>query len=199
MIAYLKGKIISKNPASVILEVNDVGYFINISLHTYTAIAEKKTCLLYCYHYLKEDGQSRIPVLYGFSEEAERNMFTHLLSVNGVGANTARMMLSSMSVSELEQAILIENDKLIQSIKGVGPKTAKKIVIELKDKIGKSSIPISGTFSASHNTHRDEALSALAMLGFNRQAAEKAIALALQSNSSIGSSEELVKTALKNL
>lgn len=199
MIAYIKGKIIAKNPASVVLDVNGIGYMINITLHTYTAISEKDICLLYCYHYYREDGQSMIPVLYGFSEESERNMFIHLLSVNGVGANTARMMLSSMSVSELEQAILIENDKLIQSIKGVGPKTAKKIVIELKDKIGKSASPIPASFTSSHNTYKEEALSALAMLGFNRQAAEKAIALALQSNSGIGSSEELVKTALKNL
>ncbi len=199
MITYLKGKIIAKNPASVVLEVNDIGYFINISLQTYTALADKESCMLHCYHYLRVDGQSSIPVLYGFSEEGERNMFIHLISVNGVGANTARMMLSSLSVAELEQAILVENDKLIQKIKGVGPKTAKKIVIELKDKIGKSATPVPGTFSTSHNTIREEAFSALAMLGFNRQAAEKAIALALQSNSNIGSSEELVKTALKNL
>ncbi|MFN3939441.1 MAG: Holliday junction branch migration protein RuvA [Chitinophagales bacterium] len=199
MIAYLKGNIIARNPASVILDVNGIGYLINITLHTYTLIQNKNECLLYCYHYYREDGQSMIPVIYGFAEEQERNMFTHLLSVNGVGANTARMMLSSMSVAELEQAILIENDKLIQSIKGVGPKTAKKIVIELKDKIGKTTSGSFTTVSAANNTYRDEALSALAMLGFNRQSAEKAIALALQSNSKISSSEELVKTALKNL
>lgn len=199
MIAYLKGNIVAKNPASVILDVNGIGYLINITLHTYTSIQDKSACLLYCYHYYREDGQSMIPVIYGFAEEQERNMFTNLILVNGVGANTARMMLSSMSVAELEQAILIENDKLIQSIKGVGPKTAKKIVIELKDKIGKTSSATFTSFTAANNTYKDEALSALAMLGFNRQSAEKAIALALQSNSKISSSEELVKTALKNL
>lgn len=198
MISYLKGIYKIKNPAFVILENNGIGYQINISLNTYSKIQHINEGLLYTYYYFKEDGTAHIPVLYGFADEAEKNLFTLLISVNGVGANTARMMLSSITPAELEQAIFSENDQLIQRIKGVGPKTAKKIVIELKDKIGKIS-STDNSQNKLHNTVHTEALSALAMLGFSRQAAEKAIALAVKNNNNPGSVEELVKAALKNL
>lgn len=199
MISYIKGEFIVKNPAYVVLENNGIGYQVNISLNTYSKIQDQTKGLLYTYYYFKEDGTSHVPVLYGFADEQEKSLFIMLISVNGVGANTARMILSSMNPKELEQAILAENDLLIQKIKGVGPKTAKKIVIELKDKIGKISSTDTIPGFKQHNTVQGEALSALAMLGFSRQSAEKAIALALKTNNSISSVEELVKTALKNL
>ncbi|MBC8048002.1 MAG: Holliday junction branch migration protein RuvA [Fimbriimonadaceae bacterium] len=199
MISYIKGEFIIKNPAYVVIENNGIGYQINISLNTYSRIQNEKNGLLYTYYYLREDGTAHIPVLYGFADEAEKSLFTLLISVNGVGANTARVILSSISVKDLEQAILTDNDILIQKIKGVGPKTAKKIVLELKDKIGKIIQPGDSANFRQHNTVQGEALSALAMLGFSRQSAEKAIALAVKSNNNISSVEELVKTALKNL
>lgn len=199
MISYIKGEFTVKNPAYVILENNGIGYQINISLNTYSSIQHEKSGKLFTYYYFREDGTAHVPVLYGFAEESERNLFTLLISVNGVGANTARMMLSSITPQELEQAIFAENDTLIQKIKGVGPKTAKKIVIELKDKIGKIAAVNDIPGFRQHNTVQGEALSALSMLGFSRQSAEKAIALAVKSNSDISSVEELVKTALKNL
>jgi Holliday junction DNA helicase RuvA len=199
MIHYLQGEFIQKNPAFVVMETNGIGYMVNISLHTYTTIQDAKHGRLYIYHYLREDGTAHIPVLYGFADEQEKHLFVLLLSVNGVGANTARMILSSMNPAELEHAIFSENDVLIQKIKGVGPKTAKKIVLDLKDKITKNASTGIARQTGLHNTVQAEALSALAMLGFSRQSAEKAIALAMKSNNTISSVEELVKTALKNL
>lgn len=199
MIAYIKGEIISRNPATVVLEAGGIGYQLQISVHTYSSMPEAGECLLYCYHYFREDGQSMIPVIYGFSTVEEKDLFIHLISVSGVGANTARMMLSSMTVEDLRQAIFTDNDALIQKIKGVGPKTAKKIVIELKDRIGKSAGSESTSFVRSDNNIREEALSALAMLGFSRAAADKAIQAALKARPELASVEELVKSALKNL
>ncbi|HAE14511.1 MAG: Holliday junction branch migration protein RuvA [Chitinophagales bacterium] len=199
MIAYIRGKIVSRNPASVVLDTGGIGYQLQISVHTYSSMPESGDCLLYCYHYFREDGQSMIPVIYGFSSVEEKDMFIHLISVSGVGANTARMMLSSMSVADLKQAIFTDNDGLIQKIKGVGPKTAKKIVIELKDRIGKSTGTETTSFVPSDNNIREEALSALAMLGFSRAAADKAIQAAQKATPELASVEELVKSALKNL
>lgn len=199
MISYIKGKLITRNPASVILETGGIGYLLQISVNTYSALPVSGECTLHCYAYFREDGQSMIPVMYGFATQEEKDMFIHLISVSGVGANTARMMLSSMTVADLRQAIYTDNDAQIQKIKGVGPKTAKKIVIELKDRLGKNSGPEVPTFVKQDNIYREEALSALAMLGFSRPAAEKAVQAAMKAEPNIQTVEELVKSALKNL
>lgn len=200
MITYIKGILVEKNPAYAVVEANGIGYLLQISVHTYSQLPEKGNCALYCYAYLREDGQSMIPVLYGFAGTNERELFIHLISVSGVGANTARMMLSSMEPDTLVAAIYAEDDASIQKIKGVGPKTAKKIVIELKDRLGKQPAGASKIIASSSNTVRNEALSALAVLGVNQKAAEKAIQSALKENNNYSESvEELVKAALKNL
>ena len=195
MIAYLKGDFAHKNPAYVIVDCGGVGYHVNISLNTFSKIQDLAKGKLHTYMHVREDAQ----VLYGFADEAEKNLFIHLISVNGVGPNTARMILSSMNVKDIEEAIATDNDRIIQTIKGVGPKTAKRIVIDLKDNIGKVASSEEISFAAKHNTVKDEALSALAILGFSRQQSEKAIAAALKSDSSISNVEQLVKIALKNL
>jgi Holliday junction DNA helicase RuvA len=199
LITYIKGTIVEKNPAFVVLENNGIGYLMQISVHTYEALPEKGNCSLYCHVYFREDGQSMLPIIYGFAEPREKEMFLLLISVSGVGANTARMMLSSMNVDDLAAAIYSDNDGVIQKIKGVGPKTAKKIVIELKDKLGKTATSAGKTFVSESNTIKNEALSALAVLGINPKGAEKAIQTALKENNTIHSVEELVKAALKKL
>lgn len=195
MIAYLSGVFTHKNPAFVIVECNGVGYQVHISLYTYSKLQNLEKGKIHTYMVVREDAH----ILYGFADETEKNMFVLLLNVQGVGPNTARMILSSMQVSELEQAVLAENDTLIQRIKGVGPKTAKRIVIDLKDKVGKGSAALENSFAGSHNTIKEEALSALAMLGFTRQQGEKAITSALKTDPDPKDVESLIKLALKNL
>lgn len=195
MIAYLTGEFKVKNPAYIIVECNGVGYQVHISLNTYSRLSTLEKGKIHTYLHVREDAQ----ILYGFADEHEKNLFILLLSVQGIGPNTARMMLSSMSAADIEEAILTENDKLIQSIKGVGPKTAKRLVIDLKDKVGKSGMITGNSFGAAHNTIKEEALSALAMLGFSRQQGEKAIGAAIKANSAINDVETLIKSALKNL
>lgn len=195
MIAYLNGEFKVKNPAYIIVECNGVGYQVNISLNTYSRVHTLEKGKLHTYLHVREDAQ----ILYGFADEAEKNLFIHLLSVQGVGPNTARMILSSMTAADLEDAILRENDKLLQSIKGVGPKMAKRLLIDLKDKIGKTSISAENSFGNMHNTIREEALSALAMLGFSRLQGEKAVAAVLKSDPGVNDVETLIKSALKNL
>ncbi|HNA59335.1 MAG TPA: Holliday junction branch migration protein RuvA, partial [Chitinophagales bacterium] len=148
MIAYLSGQFTVKNPAYMVVECNGVGYQVHISLATYSKIQGMEKGRIHTYMVVREDAQ----LLFGFADETEKNMFVNLLSVQGVGPNTARMILSSMNVDELEQAILSENDPLIQKIKGVGPKTAKRIVIDLKDKVVKGLPGTENSFGASHNT-----------------------------------------------
>lgn len=195
MIAYLSGSFTVKNPAFVVVECNGVGYQVHISLHTYSKIQSLERGKIHTYLVVREDAQ----ILFGFADEAEKNMFVLLLGVQGVGPNTARMILSSMNVAELEQAVLADNDAMIQRIKGVGPKTAKRIVIDLKDKVGKGTAMIENSFGVSHNTIKEEALTALAMLGFTRQQGEKAITSALKSDPDPKDVESLIKLALKNL
>ena len=179
----------------MVVECNGVGYQVHISLATYSKIQGMEKGRIHTYMVVREDAQ----LLFGFADETEKNMFVNLLSVQGVGPNTARMILSSMNVDELEQAILSENDPLIQKIKGVGPKTAKRIVIDLKDKVVKGSTGTENSFGVSHNTIKEEALIALAMLGFSRQQGEKAIAAALKNSPNPVDVENLIKLALKNL
>ena len=195
MIAYLNGEFKVKNPAYFIVECNGVGYQVNISLNTFSKLQTLDKGKIHTYLHIREDAQ----ILYGFADESEKNLFISLISVQGVGTNMARMILSSMSPADLEAEIRTENDVLIQRIKGVGPKTAKRLVIDLKDKIGKGAGATENSFGFGHNTMKEEALSALAMLGFTRQQGEKAIGSAMKLNPTPTNVESLIKLALKNL
>lgn len=199
MFAYIIGKITYKTPTHVYLESNGVGYFIHISLNTYSQIDTTNTTLkLYTHLVVREDAH----LLYGFISEEEKNLFLQLISVSGIGPNTARLVLSSMSAQELHRAIIQENVRLIQSIKGIGPKSAQRLILELRDKLKKEPLQdslelISG--QASQSSMTDEALAALNMLGFQRLQAEKAVQKAMKDNVSIVTVEELIKLSLKNL
>ncbi len=194
MYAYISGKLTHKSPTLVVLENQGIGYELHISLHTYSSIQTAQDCLLHTYLHVKEDAHT----LYGFAEPQEKELFIQLISVSGIGPNTARMILSSLAPGELVAAIRTENEVAITRIKGVGPKSAKRLILELKDKLGKTAItdtlPI-----ASGNSAREEALSALVMLGFARPAAEKALLKAIQTTPDANSVEALVKISLKNL
>lgn len=198
MIAYLSGKITFKCPTHIFLETGGIGYMVKISLNTYERVQSLETCRLHTSLVVKIENQSVSGYdLYGFFEEAEKDLFEKLISVSGVGASTARMMLSSFKPDEIKQAILTENEAMIQSIKGIGPKSAKRLILELKDKVGKmSSEAISAP--AGYNIVKEEALSALVALGFNKQASDKLLTKMLSSNSSL-SVEALIKEALKQL
>lgn len=198
MIAYLSGKLTFKSPTHVFIETGGIGYIIKISLNTYTALQHLQHCTLHTSLVVKNDGQNLSGFdLYGFFEESEKELFEKLISVSGVGAATARMMLSSFKPEEIKQAILTENEALIQSIKGIGPKSAKRIILELKDKVGKVAagqiLP-----AVANNTIREEALFALVALGFNKQAADKALLKTMQDRSD-WTVEALIKAALKYL
>jgi len=193
MFEYIKGTVDTLKPSHVILEANSVGYFITISLNTYTQLNGQDTIKLYTHQVIREDAH----LLYGFATEAERELFRQLISVSGIGSNTAIMMFSSLSPEEIKNAILTENINLLKSIKGIGIKTAQRAIIDLKDKVGKSSVS-EQIVSVADNTIRNEALSALVMLGFVKKPAEKELdkILAAQPNLSV---ESLIKLALKNL
>jgi Holliday junction DNA helicase RuvA len=196
MIAYIDGKLAHKEPAYVIIDVGGIGYELRISLQTYSAVSDGERCRLHTYLNIKEDAHT----LYGFSEFAEKKLFLELISVSGIGPNTALVMLSSLSASEIEQAIVSENVALIQSIKGIGSKTAQRVVLELKDKIKKGLYLTSDTPTiavTSNNTLRTEALSALTTLGIPKNVAEKSIEIILKKEGSQISLEQLIKQALK--
>lgn len=195
MIAYLKGEITYKSPAYFIIECNGVGYGVHISLHTYSRIHKEERCKLYTYFHVKEDAQT----LYGFADEAEKALFAHLISVSGIGPNTARMVLSSFPPEEIKWAIIRDDVKLIQSIKGIGPKTAQRLILELKDKLKKEPGEEATIKVPSSNTLKEEALSALIMLGFSKGDAEKAVHKVLTKNPQIDKVEDLIKEALKNM
>jgi holliday junction DNA helicase RuvA len=199
MYAYLKGELTFKSPAAITLEVHGVGYHIHIPVSTYTAIAGLEKATIYTHFHVKEDAHT----LYGFATQVERNAFVQLISVSGVGPNTAQLILSSMSVDEIRAAIISEQAHVLQKVKGIGAKTAKQIILDLKDKMTKESpegpvvFPIGVT--ASNNTIREEALSALVSLGFNRINVQKALNAILNEHPSITKVEELIKFALKSL
>ncbi len=194
MINHIKGKLTHKSPTHIVVEAAGVGYFINISLHTFAQIGDEEHILIYTYLNIREDAH----VLYGFFDETERRLFTHLISVSGIGPNTARMMLSSISPLEIQDAIVKGDIPLIQRIKGIGPKSAQRLVLELQDKLKKEG---SDTLLSApmNNTTRDEALSALVMLGFAKNSAEKALDQVIKSEGTQLSVERLIKSALKNL
>jgi len=196
MFAYIEGKISELTPTYVVVDCNGVGYFIHISLHTYAAIKDSERAKILTHHIVREDAQ----LLHGFSSEQERKLFLHLISVSGVGANTARVMQSSMSAQELTDAILSGNANKIQSVKGIGAKTAQRVIVDLRDKIAKEDwgTTLSTSEISATGTNKDEALSALVMLGFNRVAAEKALQTILKINPNL-SSELMIKEALRML
>lgn len=194
MIAFVEGKFVIKSPAHVVINCGGVGYHINISLNTYELLSKQDSGRVLTHLVVKEDSHT----LYGFAEEDERVLFLLLLSVNGVGANTARMILSSMKPQEIKQAITTGNWALLKSVKGIGPKTAQRIVIDLQDKVQKTD-GLTGEQIAAFTTVNkasEEALAALVMLGFARGEAEKGIQKVKQQNPNY-SVEELVKHTLK--
>jgi len=203
MFEYINGKIVSLYPAQVVIEAGGIGYLINISLHTYTAINKKKSEVkLYIHEIIREDSQT----LYGFSTKEEREIFRHLISVNGVGANTARLILSSLSPYEVFLCINEENVSAFKAIKGIGNKTAQRIIVDLKDKM-KSEIINENTNVIStskknadkYNTTRSDALSALITLGYKQSEAEKALRKVLSANNAPDDIAELVRMTLKIL
>ena len=199
MIEYIRGELTELTPALATVEAAGVGYRLNISLYTYSACQGKKEVKLYVYEAIREDAH----VLYGFYSKKEREMFELLITVSGVGANTARMMLSGMSVSELCSAISTGNAKLIQSIKGIGKMTAQRIIVDLRDKIVAlgitDEIPAGGSMTAPvNNAVRDEAVAALTMLGFSPAPTQKVVVQILQEQPTLPV-EQVVKLALKQI
>jgi len=193
MITHIQGKLTEKNPTDVVIDCNGVGYLLNISLHTYSQIPDAENLRLYTHLQVKEDSHT----LYGFSSLAEREIFRLLISVSGIGASTARTMLSSLTPKQVREAIASENVSLIQSVKGIGLKTAQRVIIELKDKVLKV-YDIDEAAYITNNTNKDEALSALEVLGFAKKQAEKVIDKILN-NQPEANVETLIKEALKNL
>ncbi len=193
MITHLEGKLVEKNPTDIVIDCNGVGYFINISLHTFSQIPDREHLRLYTYLQVREDSHS----LYGFSSKVEREIFKLLISVSGIGANTARTMLSSLTPEQVKEGIASENVALIQSVKGIGAKTAQRVIIDLKDKV----LKVYGMDELSlipNNTNKDEALSALDVLGFNKKQSEKVVDRILKTQPDAGV-EQIIKEALKNL
>lgn len=191
MIAHINGKLIEKNPTTLIIECNGLGYEVKISLNTFSAIGSEEAVKVYTQFIVREDAQ----LLYGFATKEEREMFNHLISVSGIGPNTAMIMLSSLVPEEIAHAIQVEDVRTIQSIKGIGVKTAQRVIIDLKDKMVKMSF-YPQISSAGHNTNRFDALTALVSLGFDKKNAEKAIEKVSQGDESV---EQIIKGALKIL
>ena len=196
MIAFLKGRLAHKDPTHVIIDVNGVGYHVNISLQTFSEVKDKEDIQLFTHLAIREDAH----ILFGFSSDAERRLFQQLISVNGIGPSTAIVMLSYMNSNELKTAIVQENAAALQSIKGIGGKTAQRVIIDLKDKLKKESWEeTQPTLSPGpHNTLRKEALSALLTLGLPKAVAEKSVDTVLKKSGNTITLEDLVKQALKN-
>ncbi|HCW07324.1 MAG TPA: Holliday junction branch migration protein RuvA [Cytophagales bacterium] len=194
MIAYLKGKLVYKEPTHVVIEVNGIGYHVGISLHTFSAVKDKEDIRLATYLHVREDAH----VLYGFATDAEKQMFQALISVNGIGPSTALVVLSYLTPDELKLAIVHEDTAALQAVKGIGGKTAQRMVLELKDKMRKESLEeTAGNQGLVRNTMRSEALTALITLGIGKVPAEKSIDAILKRSGGSISLEELVKQALK--
>ncbi len=193
MIAHIQGKLVEKSPTEVVIDCSGVGYQIHISLHTYGLLPASDHIKLYTYLQVKEDAHT----LFGFVEKSEREIFKMLLSVSGIGANIARTMLSSLEPKQIIQALATGDVGLIQSVKGIGGKTAQRAILDLKDKVLKL-YDLDEVSSVANNTNKEEALSALEVLGFNKKLAEKVVdKIVLQDGSA--SVEAIIKQALKNL
>ena len=193
MITHLKGKLVEKSPTNVVIEVNGIGYWVNISLTTFSQISDNENIKLYTHLQIKEDSHS----LYGFYSKKEREIFRLLISVSGVGTSTARTMLSSLDPQQVVEAISTNNVSIVQSVKGIGSKTAQRLIIELRDKILKI-YDLDETYVNSNNTTREEALSALEVLGINKKSSERLVDNIIKENQDI-SVEEIIKETLKNI
>jgi Holliday junction DNA helicase RuvA len=195
MIYHIEGKLVEKTPTYAVIDAAGVGYIMQISLNTFSKIGDSSTCKLYTEQlYVRDD----MPRFYGFADVAERNLFRQLVSVSGVGGTSALLMLSSLSALEIQQAIVTGNVAVIKSVKGIGEKTAQRVIVDLKDKMGKTDVS-SGFLIASNNTLKEEALSALVMLGFNKLMADKALDKIIRAEGTGQTVEQLIKSALKNL
>ncbi len=193
MIAHIQGKLVEKTPTEVVIDCGGVGYHINISLHTYSLLPQSDQIKLFTYLQIKEDSHT----LFGFVEKSEREIFKMLLSVSGIGASIARTMLSSLEPKQIIQALAVGDLATIQSIKGIGTKTAQRAILDLKDKVLKL-YDLDEVSMVQSNTNKDEALSALEVLGFNKKLAEKVVDRIVQQDSG-ASVESIIKQALKNL
>jgi len=193
MYDYLKGRLVEKTPTYVVIDVGGIGYMVNISLTTYSKIKDQEDIKIYTHFAVREDAQ----LLYGFADVVERMIFGQLITVSGVGANTARLILSSLSTEEAYDAIVQSKTNVLQGVKGIGGKTAQRIIIDLKDKLMKSGIELE-KIDETHNTIREEALSGLLILGFNKLTSEKAVDKVLKTHD-ITDVEGLIKEALKML
>ena len=193
MITHLKGRLVEKNPTYVVIECGGVGYFVNISLHTFSKIPDSESIQLYTHLQIKEDSHT----LYGFTENSEREIFRLLLSVSGIGSSIARTMLSSLTPLQIKNAIACGDVPTIQAVKGIGAKTAQRVILDLKDKVLKI-YDIDEVSPNSNNTNKEEALSALEVLGFARRQSEKAVDKVLSQDPTL-SVEDIIKHALKNL
>lgn len=191
MIAQLNGRLIEKNPTDLIIECGGVGYYVKISLNTYSKLSSDEHVKVYTQFIVREDAQ----LLFGFADKVERELFNHLISVSGIGPNTAMIMLSSMQPEEIANAIQVENVAAIQAIKGIGAKTAQRVIVDLKGKMLKMEFSGENIFT-SNNTNRNDALTALVSLGFDKKSADKAIEKISTGEESV---EQLIKEALKIL
>ena len=193
MITHIQGKLVEKTPTEVVIDCNGVGYFINISLHTFSLLPDSENLKLYTHLQIKEDSHS----LFGFVEKQERELFRLLVSVSGIGASIARTMLSSLSPSHIIQAIASNDVATVQSIKGIGAKTAQRVILDLKDKVLKI-YSLDEVSTSNYNTNKEEALSALEVLGYTRKSTEKVIDKIINENPN-ASVELIIKQAFKNL
>ncbi|MFK7980438.1 MAG: Holliday junction branch migration protein RuvA [Saprospiraceae bacterium] len=193
MISYLKGLITFKNPTFIIVEVGGIGYKVNISLNTYSKIEKSETIKILTHLQVKEDSHT----LYGFADGAERKLFKHLISVSGIGPSTAQTMLSSMNPEEARAAIIGENVAAFKTVKGIGPKTAKRLILDLKDKLLKDGGDTALVAAGVDNTLRKEALSALVSLGFNKIQSQKVLSKILKAHPQVKTVEELIRLSLR--
>ena len=193
MITHIEGKLVEKTPTHVIIDCNGIGYFINISLHTFSQIPDQEAIKIFTHLQVKEDSHT----LYGFISASEREIFRLLISVSGIGANTARTMLSSLTPKQIREGIAVGDVALIQSVKGIGLKTAQRVIIDLKDKVLKI-YDIDETSLTQNNTNKDEALSALEVLGFMKKQSERIVEKIVVSSPD-ATVEFIIKEALKNL
>jgi len=194
MIHHIEGKLVEKTPTYAVIDCGGVGYQLNISLNTFSKLPDQEHCRLYAHLAIREDAH----VLYGFADKEERELFLELISVSGVGPGTARMILSSMAPAEVRQAIHTGDVSALKAVKGIGEKSAQRIIVDLKGKLGKEQ-QLPANFFPGDNKVRTEALTALVMLGFARNMAEKAIDKVLKAEGNVVSVEHLIKLALKNL
>lgn len=195
MITYIKGPIAFKTPTYIIVEAGGIGYHVNISLNTYAKVEKLEQVKILTHFHVKEDSQT----LYGFADAEERELFIRLISVSGVGPATAQVVLSTLPPDELRGAIISENEAALRKVKGIGPKAAKQIILDLKNKLMKSGGEMTIPVSPANNTMRQEALSALLSLQINKIQAQKALNKVLQAQPGVGSVEDLVRLALKQL